>query len=144
MGLWIHSVGVEKSVLNRGVLSSSFGVLQEQTLIHIKCVRKTETMKKSLLLLTALSIALLLHASRHTHASDLSQLLDKEIRDLKDEIEKRGKKRKPCGFTWFCGRRRSRRSHGKRNGISHHSILFNSLGSDDLDSILNEHVLNDD
>ena len=71
-------------------------------------------MKASLLLLTALSVVLLLQASCHTHASELSQLLDEEIRDLKDEIEKRGKKRKPCGFTWFCGRRRSRRSHGKR------------------------------
>ena len=71
-------------------------------------------MKTSLLLLTALSVALLLQASLHSHASELSQLLDEEIRDLKDEIEKRGRKRKPCGFTWFCGRRRSRRSHGKR------------------------------
>lgn len=71
-------------------------------------------MKASLLLLVALSVALLLHASRQTHASELSQLLDKEIQDLKDEIEKRGGKRKPCGFTWFCKRRRSRRSHGKR------------------------------
>lgn len=69
-------------------------------------------MKTSLLLLTALSIVLLLQASRHTHASELSQLLDKEIRDLKDEIEKRGKQRKPCGFTWFC--RRRRRGRGKR------------------------------
>ena len=69
-------------------------------------------MQTSLLLLTALSIVLLLQASRHTHASELSQLLDKEIRDLKDEIEKRGKQRKPCGFTWFC--RRRRRGRGKR------------------------------
>ena len=75
---------------------------------------KAEAMKASLLLLTALSVVLLLQASCHTHASELSQLLDEEIRDLKDEIEKRGKKRKPCGFTWFCGRRRSKHSRGKR------------------------------
>lgn len=103
-------------------------------MIHIKCVRKTETMKTSLLLLTALSVALLLHASRHTHASDLSQLLDKEIRDLKDEIEKRGKKRKPCGFTWFCRRRRSRRSHGKRVSEINISVPYNT------DTLLNARI----
>lgn len=111
---------------------------------HLSVSGKAEAMKASLLLLTALSVVLLLQASCHTHASELSQLLDEEIRDLKDEIEKRGKKRKPCGFTWFCGRRRSRRSPGKRNEISHHSISFNSFGSDDMDDILNESLLNDD
>ena len=82
-------------------------------------------MKTSLLLLAALSIAILVHVSRHTHASELSQLLNMEIQDLNDEIEKRGKKRKPCGFTWFCKRRRGRR--GKR--VSEISIyLFPTYG----------------
>lgn len=94
------------------MFSFIYTVLREQTSKPINDVK----MKVSLLLLAALSVALLLHAFHQSQASELSQLLEDEIQELKDEIEKRGN-RKPCGFTWRCKRRRSRRGSkfwGKR------------------------------
>ena len=74
-------------------------------------------MKVSILFLATLSVALFLHTLHYSEASELSQLLDREIQELKDAIEKRGK-RKPCGFTWNVKkcRRRGRRGRfwGKR------------------------------
>ncbi|XP_078356324.1 uncharacterized protein LOC144641151 [Oculina patagonica] len=98
-------------------------------------------MKVSLLLLTALSVALLSYVLHQSQASEQSQLLENEIQELKDEIEKRG--RPPCGLTWRCKRRRSRRGKhfwGKRNGMSHRSGTFDSFGSDDMDDMLNDNV----
>lgn len=69
-------------------------------------------MKSSLLFLAALGVIILLHTLHQGQASELSELLEKGIAEVKDEIDKRGKKRPPCGFTWRC--RRRRRGWGKR------------------------------
>lgn len=69
-------------------------------------------MKSSLLFFAALGVIILLHTLHQGQASELSELLEKGIAEVKDEIDKRGKKRRPCGFTWSC--RRRRRGRGKR------------------------------
>jgi len=103
-------------------------------------------MKTSILCLAVLSVVILLHTSEQAQASELSKLLEDEIAELKDEIEKRGGKKRPaCGFTWRCKRRRSRRGKrfwGKRSGISHQSASF-SFGTDDFDDKFMEDTVNE-
>ena len=71
-------------------------------------------MKVLALLLAGLSVVLLLHAFHKIQASELSQLRENEIQELKEDIKKRGGHREPCGNTWSCVRRRRRRALGKR------------------------------
>ncbi|KAJ7394483.1 hypothetical protein OS493_000295 [Desmophyllum pertusum] len=104
-------------------------------------------MKVSLLFLAVLSVALFLQTEHQGQASELSQLLEIEIEELKDEIEKRGKPRPPCAFSWKCKKSKRRRGHhfwGKRDGIFRRSTAFNSFGSDDMDDILNDNLNNEE
>ena len=65
-------------------------------------------MKLSLLFLVVFTQLLLLKAVHKGEASDLSELLEREITELKEENAKRGS-RNPCAFTWTCRRRRRRK-----------------------------------
>lgn len=96
-------------------------------------------MKLSLLFLVVFSQLLLLKAVHKGEASDLSELLEREITELKEENAKRGS-RNPCAFTWSCRRRRRRKGRSfleKRGGGS---SLFNSFPvvSEDFDDALND------
>lgn len=96
-------------------------------------------MKLSLLFLVVFSQLLLLKAVHKGEASDLSELLEREITELKEENAKRGS-RNPCGLTWTCRRRRRRKGRSfleKRGGGS---SLFNSFPvvSEDFDDALND------
>lgn len=96
-------------------------------------------MKLSLLFLVVFSQLLLLKAVHKGEASDLSELLEREITELKEENAKRGS-RNPCAFTWTCRRRRRRKGRSfleKRGGGS---SLFNSFPvvSEDFDDALND------
>ena len=68
-------------------------------------------MKVSLLVLSVLVVILFLHTLHYSEASEISQVIDREIGELRDAIEKR-RKRKPCGFTWNLKKCKSR---GKRS-----------------------------
>ncbi|PFX32841.1 hypothetical protein AWC38_SpisGene2323 [Stylophora pistillata] len=99
-------------------------------------------MKVSLLFLAALVVVLLLHTSHYSEASEISQVLKREIQELRDEIEKR-RKRKPCGLTWHFGRckGRGKRSYwDKRRGIADQGTSFSSFGSDDMDALFNDWI----
>ncbi|KAJ7394482.1 hypothetical protein OS493_000294 [Desmophyllum pertusum] len=101
-------------------------------------------MKVSLLFLAVLSVAVFLQTEHQGQASELSQLLENEIEELKDEIEKRDEKpRPPCGFTWRCKRRRSNRGRKKRNEISYYSTSFNSFASDEMDDMMNDNQISE-